>query len=70
MTGQGLHIVASVFFVLLLVVLGLVALIFTYVDEILGQVRALSAVKVQRRVTREENDTARRMIAAKRKDKE
>ena len=70
MTGQGLHIVASVFFVLLLIVLGLVALVFTYVDEILGVVRGLAAVKVQRRVTRDENDTARRMIAAKRKDKE
>ena len=69
MQGQALHIVASVFFVLLLIVLGLVALIFTYVDETLEKVRALSAIKI-RRVTREENDTARRLIAAKRKDKE
>ena len=68
MQGQAMHLIASVFFVLGLIVLGLVLMIYTYVDEILSTVRELSKVR-KRIVTREENDTARRIISAKGKDK-
>jgi hypothetical protein len=68
MQGQAMHLIASVFFVLGLIVLGLVLMIYTYVDEILTTVRELSKVR-KRIVTREENDTARRIISAKGKDK-
>jgi hypothetical protein len=68
MQGQAMHLIASVFFVLGLLVLGLVLMIYTYVDEILSTVRELSKVR-KRIVTREENDTARRIISAKGKDK-
>lgn len=68
MQGQAMHLIASVFFVLGLIVLGLVLMIYTYVDEILATVRELSKVR-KRIVTREENDTARRIISAKGKDK-
>jgi len=68
MQGQAIHIIASVFFVLGLIVLGMVMMIYTYVDEILTKVRELSKVK-RRVVTREENDAARRIISAKGKDK-
>jgi hypothetical protein len=68
MQGQAMHLIASVFFVLGLMVLGLVIMVYTYVDEILTMVRELSKVK-RRVVTREENETARRIISAKGKDK-
>jgi uncharacterized membrane protein len=69
MQGTALHLIAAVFFMMALIIIALLMLVYTYVDEIVRRVRAMAMPSVSRgrRISREENDAARKIISERKK---
>jgi hypothetical protein len=70
MQGTALHLIAAVFFMMALIIIALLMLVYTYVDEIVRRVRAMALPSVtrSRRVSQEDNEKVRRIIAGRKKE--
>lgn len=70
MQSTGLHMIAAIFFVLFLLVLGLLVIVFTYVEEIVRRVRELSLPRSPRvvKVDSQRAEAARKVIASRRRN--